>query len=691
MQSKTQSIPSVLAGPILRRLSPSRVTLWLATRAPANVRLRFEANDGVSRTFELDGSCPEITYLAAGRNLHYLLVDIKLSEALPNDSWINYDLELHFPDEPEKGWQHTNLWAPDLCFPGQSSPGFILPSQVKSVLHGSCRKPHHDSGDGLVEAERLLADFFVDGNFVGSNNIDINITDNNNIDNANVDQSVNREDSAASQDFNTEKPQWPSMLVMSGDQIYADDVAGPMLRSIHQVIEKLGIPNENFSSLSIDQLPDSLALYQHPNSYYRREKLLPDVPSNRPLLNILFAGVRKPAFTADNAHNHLISLAEYLVMYLMVWSPATWQLVTKDTPKNLSAKESRRYQVEQEIIDSFAEQLSIVRRLFAHIPVAMIFDDHDLSDDWNLNREWEDTVYGHPFSERIIANGLFAYFINQGWGNAPEVFDELLQTTTHNALENPGNEAHKALTRQLLRFENWDYQWPTTPPLIVLDTRTRRWRSESAAYKPSGLLDWEAITDLQHQLKGQSSVILVSPAPIFGVKLIEAIQRVFTWFGKSLMVDAENWMAHPGAANGILNVFRHPKTPQNFIVLSGDVHYSFVYDVELRGKDRSPNIWQICSSGIRNSFPERLLNVLDRVNRWLYAPGSPLNWLTKRRRMRIIPRKPEGCPSGRRLLNGAGVGLVEIDEQGKPWRIQQLMSGGAKVMFVRRDDESHWH
>ena len=185
-------------------------------------------------------------------------------------------------------------------------------------------------------------------------------------------------------------------------------------------------------------------------------------------------------------------------------------------------------------------------------------------------------------------------------------------------------------------------------------------------------------------------MLLVSPTPIFGVKLIETIQRIFTWFGQPLLVDAENWMAHPGAAYAILNIFRHPKTPQRFVVLSGDVHYSFVYDVELRGRVRGPDIWQICSSAIREEFPPRLLDVLDRANRWLYSPRSPLNWLTRRRHMRVIPRKPEGTPHGRRLLNGSGIGLVELNEQGVPWRIRELLTDGRMVTFSRREAESRW-
>ena len=156
------------------------------------------------------------------------------------------------------------------------------------------------------------------------------------------------------------------------------------------------------------------------------------------------------------------------------------------------------------------------------------------------------------------------------------------------------------------------------------------------------------------------------------------------------MVDAENWMAHRDAAHTILNIFRHRHTPRNFVVLSGDVHYSFVYDIELRGRVRGPDIWQICSSGLRNEFPPRLLAWLDRGNRWLYSPRSPLNWFTRRRNMQVIPRKPEGSAAGRRLLNGSSIGLVEIDEAGAPWRIRELMNDGRTLSFKREEAHARW-
>jgi hypothetical protein len=46
----------------------------------------------------------------------------------------------------------------------------------------------------------------------------------------------------------------------------------------------------------------------------------------------------------------------------------------------------------------------------------MIFDDHDITDDWNLSAQWEETAYGHPFSKRIIGNALLALHAVPGLG-----------------------------------------------------------------------------------------------------------------------------------------------------------------------------------------------------------------------------------------------------------------------------------
>ena len=151
----------------------------------------------------------------------------------------------------------------------------------------------------------------------------------------------------------------------------------------------------------------------------------------------------------------------------------------------------------------------------------MIFADHDITDDWNISREWEETAYGHPFSRRVIGNALIGYLLNQGWGNHPDAFTHELLDNLQACLLEPGNATHDQCIDALLKFDHWHYHWPTTPPLVVLDSRTHRWRSESAARKPSGLMDWESLTELQQTMLGLPAVLLVSPTPIFGVKIIK--------------------------------------------------------------------------------------------------------------------------------------------------------------------------
>ncbi|WP_322997127.1 hypothetical protein [Castellaniella sp.] len=146
-------------------------------------------------------------------------------------------------------------------------------------------------------------------------------------------------------------------------------------------------------------------------------------------------------------------------------------------------------------------------------------------------------------------------------------------------------------------------------------------------------------------------------------------------------------MAHPGTANTILNIFRHTKTPAHYVILSGDVHYSFMYGVRLRSQRHGePHIWQITSSGIKNQFPIRLLDILDRLNRWLYAPKSPLNWLTRRRRMEIQPCKPATAARGERLLNQPGIGRLCLAADGKPELVEQICADQAIAFLPETTD-----
>src|SRR6185503_7618579 len=74
-------------------------------------------------------------------------------------------------------------------------------------------------------------------------------------------------------------------------------------------------------------------------------------------------------------------------------------------------------------IRAFISCLPAVQRALANIPVYMIFDDHEVSDDWNLNRKWRDNVERSALGRRLLTNALIAYWLCQGWGNDPARFD----------------------------------------------------------------------------------------------------------------------------------------------------------------------------------------------------------------------------------------------------------------------------
>ena len=70
-------------------------------------------------------------------------------------------------------------------------------------------------------------------------------------------------------------------------------------------------------------------------------------------------------------------------------------------------------------LTTFFDGLPRVRRALANVPTYMVFDDHDVTDDWNIVRAWRDQVHTTPLGRRIITDALVAYAVFQDWGNDP--------------------------------------------------------------------------------------------------------------------------------------------------------------------------------------------------------------------------------------------------------------------------------
>src|SRR5262249_21234136 len=156
----------------------------------------------------------------------------------------------------------------------------------------------------------------------------------------------------------------------------------------------------------------------------------------------------------------------------------------------------------------------------------------EVTDDWNLTLEWRDRVLNSPTGRRVVANALAAYSVFQAWGNNPKVFSEAFFAPVTAFFANGGGDASN-YEAQMLRppdAQAWSYVAPTTQPVVVLDTRTRRGPSaadEKEKKIPAELMDDKAVQEIPQLIASKNLDVegkiltIVSPAVVFGVPLIE--------------------------------------------------------------------------------------------------------------------------------------------------------------------------
>jgi hypothetical protein len=140
-----------------------------------------------------------------------------------------------------------------------------------------------------------------------------------------------------------------------------------------------------------------------------------------------------------------------------------------------------------------------VRRLLAHVPTFLMFDDHEVTDDWNFDTGWVRMLHNPKDSHRMwpktVTDGLAAYWMYQGWCNkAPSQWsakdprvealakaketgkDALpqLRKLIHAACLSPAPPADPAAAYQAGLSLDWHYRLPFDPPFLVPDCRSRR-------------------------------------------------------------------------------------------------------------------------------------------------------------------------------------------------------------------------
>ena len=593
--------PALLAGPMIRRVETSQAYVWVATSKEFSINGEVFNIDTVGETDQYSKINSQTTTetIQFGDNLFIHLIQITpCKNSFPTNQLIGYNL--HFKKHQEAfDLGKLGLLTPNnpdnIVYDSFKYPTFFIPEKHSKIptalLFGSCRKPHGEGEDTLAKSDLLLE--------------------------------------AQCRDLNSR----PEVLFLMGDQVYADDVADPLFRPIHQLGKALMGAVEDLAS--VDQRIMAKAYKTSLSGINGRKECMKEI-----------AG-----FSSRKSANHLIEFGEYAAMYLFSWSPVLWELGQKghffetfdeafdnehfhlklskgtDALKKLEKSQLQKRYTEQEALMANCQTTAYkIRRLFANIPTYMIFDDHDITDDWNINANWKENVRSSPLGKHIIANGLSAYFAFQGWGNEPEVFREvfipkLKQYFQH--LRNGQMMAHHEEWMTLLwEHQPWHFVAPTTTKAVFLDTRTLREYEdkpntnlldqlvEERAYPPQ-LVNEQGYLEITGQLQRSGwekgdPLIIVSPTPVIGFDLIEnAVLYILPTLQKlgahaQTILDVEAWRYNGKGLTNLLNQLAEWR-PSNVVILSGDVHYSFSVVSSFKFSDaKELHVKQITSSPIKN-------------------------------------------------------------------------------------------
>jgi hypothetical protein len=298
-------------------------------------------------------------------------------------------------------------------------------------------------------------------------------------------------------------------------------------------------------------------------------------------------------------------------MYMLAWNAENWPAVLANDPDN-PVGERTKYRGQVKQLEETRRDLAAVRRVMANTPTYMIFDDREITDDWNITREWHDNVAESKCGKQIVTNGLAAYWAFQGWGNNPALFSNDFIGRIEEYFGKRGNvsAAEKEIFEGFLwNFHGWTFSAPTNPLTIVVDSRTQRhydtFKGAPQLIGEEGLLAISRAAEDANFKKGDP-VIIVIPTPVLGFYLIEALQKAFALLISVYALDLESWFASTVGRVRFLTFLLQTLAPKHCIFLSGDVHFGFTIKAafaplqEGYGYDDIMSITQLNSSALKN-------------------------------------------------------------------------------------------
>jgi hypothetical protein len=303
------------------------------------------------------------------------------------------------------------------------------------------------------------------------------------------------------------------------------------------------------------------------------------------------------------------------------------------------------------------------RWLLSTLPSSMIFDDHDVRDDWNTSHAWRLDMQKTDWWEERITGALMSYWIYQHLGNLSPVAldrDPTYQVVRDSAdAEQTLRAFAQAADREAdgAKGAMWSYRRDFGPVrLLVIDSRCGRILADGHRSMISDReFDW---VEAQTEDRDFEHLVVVTSMPWLLPRALHDIEswnealaagsrgrvmgRMAEWVRRA--VDLEHWAAFRASFDRLAALFERlgrddggRRAPATICVLSGDVHHTYISEAEYP-RPLGSRVYQVTCSPIHNTIPltmrlvfrigwsktaERIVRLLDRLTR---VPPVPIRW-----------------------------------------------------------------
>jgi hypothetical protein len=265
-----------------------------------------------------------------------------------------------------------------------------------------------------------------------------------------------------------------------------------------------------------------------------------------------------------------------------------------------------------------------IRWLLSTVPSSMIFDDHEVSDDWNISESWLEETRAKPWWNDQIVGGNASYWIYQHLGNlspeelaASKLFEKVRRAPdAWPLLREFAYHAHRTSVGTRWSFCR-DFG---NVRLIVMDSRGGRVLDEGCrSMIDAGEWTWiedRATGGFDHLLLATSLPVLLGP----GMHHLEAWNEAVcagAWgewakgFGERVRrsQDFDQWASFHNSFAALTGLIRRVaagekgEAPSSITILSGDVHHGYLAEASFDGA--KSRVHQAVCSPLRNALPNQ--------------------------------------------------------------------------------------